>query len=159
MSVYPDLTYPVLTLNVYTGDLGLNEGAPKSVYALDTSTLTQLTGGDTGVDSIELKPGQTRELPAGLGTISLESVPRFASFEVHSDPAQGWALVFSLTALAGLLLSLLVPRRRLWVKVTPDSNGVRAEYAGLARGDDPQLDAAVAALEKAHASAVTKGER
>ncbi|MFK4729504.1 cytochrome c biogenesis protein ResB [Agromyces mediolanus] len=156
VSVYPDLTYPVLTLNVYSGDLGLNAGAPKSVYALDTSTLTQLTGGDTGIDSLELKPGQTRDLPAGLGTITLDSVPRFASFEVHSDPAQGWALLFSLAVLAGLLLSLFVPRRRLWVKVTPQGTGVRVEYAGLARGDDPQLDAAVAALEKAHLAAVTK---
>lgn len=156
VSVYPDLTYPVLTLNVYAGDLGLNDGAPKSVYVLDTSTLTQLTGGDTGVDSIELKPGESQELPAGLGTIALENVPRFASFEVHSDPAQGWALVFSLTVLGGLLLSLFVPRRRLWVKATPLPSGVRLEYAGLGRGDDPRLDAAVAALEKAHVEAVTK---
>lgn len=160
VSVYPDLTYPVLTLNIYSGDLGLNDGTPKSVYALDTSTLTQLTGGDTGTDSIELKPGETRDLPGGLGTISLDSVPRFASFEVHSDPAQGWALVFSLTLVTGLLLALLVPRRRMWIKVTSAAGGrVRVEYAGLARGDDPQLEPAVAALQKAHLAAVTKDRR
>ena len=64
-SSYPDLVYPVLTLNVYQGDLGIDEGTPTSVYTLDPSTMEQLTGGATGVDSLELMPGDTVELPNG----------------------------------------------------------------------------------------------
>ena len=40
---------------------------------------------------------------------------------------------------AGLLASLLVPRRRLWVKATDAG----LELAGLARGEDPRLEGAV----------------
>ncbi|UOE43784.1 cytochrome c biogenesis protein ResB [Agromyces larvae] len=164
-STYPDLVYPVLTLNVYEGDLGIDDGTPTSVYALDPSGMTQLTGGTTGVDSIELKPGETAELPGGRGTVTLEdaspagtadgdlshSVKRFASFDIHHDPTQGWVLVFAILIIAGLLVSLFVPRRRMWVKAVRRRDGrVVLEYAGLARGDDPGLDDAVRAFADAH---------
>jgi cytochrome c biogenesis protein len=156
VSVYPDLEYPVVTLNVYRGDLGIDAGAPKSVYALDTSSLTQMTGGETGVDSIELRPGESQDLPDGLGTVSLDGIERFASLEVHTDPAQGWVLVSSLLALGGLLLSLFIPRRRMWIRLTTSADGARTlEYAGLARGEDPALDAAVADLADAHLDTLT----
>ncbi|MCS5717906.1 cytochrome c biogenesis protein ResB [Herbiconiux sp. CPCC 205763] len=152
-SSFPDLQYPVLTLNVYDGDLGLDGGVPASVYTLDTDAMTQLTGGDTGVDSIELKPGETMDLPNGLGTVTLDGVKRFASFEVHHDPTQGWVLLFAVLVLGGLLTSLFIPRRRVWVKAASKADGaVHVEYAGLARGDDPRLVEAVAALAARHAS-------
>lgn len=152
-SIYPDLVDPELTFNVYSGDLGLDEGIARSVYALDTEDLTQLTGGKTGVESIELKPGQSAELPNGLGSVTFDGVKRFASFDIHRDPTQGWVLVFSLAALAGLLISLFIPRRRLWVAVTTlPSGAVQIQTAGLARGDDPALDSAVSALDGAIAT-------
>jgi cytochrome c biogenesis protein len=171
-STYPDLVYPVLTLNVYEGDLGIDDGTPTSVYALDTTDLEQLTGGDTGVDSIELMPGETAELPGGRGTIEFgdaspdaadgdysQSVKRFASFDIHHDPTQAWVLVFAILILAGLLTSLFVPRRRIWVKAAkrPDG-GVVLEYAGLARGEDPTLDDAVRSFAAAHGTAVGAAE-
>jgi cytochrome c biogenesis protein len=150
-SSYPDLRNPLLTLNVYTGDLGIDGGVPTSVYTLDTGDLTQLTGGTTGVASIELAPGQTVDLPDGLGSVSLDSVPRFVSFDVHHDPTQGWVLLFAILVLGGLLTSLFVPRRRVWVKAVPQADGsTTLEYAGLARGEDPTLEAAVAALADKH---------
>ncbi|MBM7412784.1 cytochrome c biogenesis protein [Clavibacter michiganensis] len=150
-SSYPDLDNPLLTLNVYTGDLGIDGGVPTSVYTLDTQNLTQLTGGKTGVQSIELAPGQTTDLPDGLGSVSLDSVPRFVSFDVHHDPTQRWVLLFAILVLGGLLTSLFVPRRRVWVKAVPQADGsTTLEYAGLARGEDPTLEAAVAALADKH---------
>ncbi len=152
-SSFPDLQYPVLTLNVYDGDLGLDGGVPASVYSLNTDTMTQLTGGSTGVKSLELKPGETVDLPNGLGTVSLDGVKRFASLDVHHDPTQGWVLVFAILVLAGLLTSLFIPRRRVWVKATERADGsVHVEYAGLARGDDPRLVEAVTALADRHAA-------
>lgn len=164
-SSYPDLVYPVLTLNVYAGDLGLDEGTPRSVYQLDTTGMEQLTGGDTGVDSVELMPGESTELPDGLGTVEFEtatpdaaaddfsqSVPRFASFDVHHDPSQGWVLVFAVLIIGGLLLSLFIPRRRMWVKAVTRRDGTTVlEYAGLARGDDPGLERAVEEFADEHA--------
>jgi cytochrome c biogenesis protein len=150
-SSFPELQYPVLTLNVYDGDLGLDGGVPASVYSLDTDSMTQLTGGDTGVDSIELKPGETMDLPNGLGTVSLDGVKTFASFDVHHDPTQGWVLLFAVLVFGGLLTSLFIPRRRVWVKATERADGsVHVGYAGLARGDDPRLVEAVAALASRH---------
>lgn len=169
-SSYPDLILPVLTLNVYEGDLGIDEGTPTSVYTLDPSTMEQLTGGDTGVDSIELKPGESAELPNGLGTVSFDdatpesastdaadgdysqSVPRFASFDIHHDPTQIWVLIFAALILGGLLVSLFVPRRRMWVKaVTKPDGRVVLEYAALARGEDPGLEEAVTSFADKHA--------
>ncbi|MBF4617753.1 cytochrome c biogenesis protein ResB [Clavibacter sp. VKM Ac-2873] len=152
-SSYPDLDNPVLTLNVYTGDLGIDQGVPTSVYTLDVNDLTQLTGGQTGVQGVRLSPGQTADLPDGLGTVSLDAVPRFVSFDVHHDPTQRWVLLFAVLVLGGLLTSLFVPRRRVWVKAVPQADGsTTLEYAGLARGEDPTLEAAVAALASTHAA-------
>ncbi|MDO4018146.1 cytochrome c biogenesis protein ResB [Clavibacter michiganensis] len=157
-SSYPDLDNPLLTLNVYTGDLGIDGGVPTSVYTLDTGNLTQLTGGKTGVQSIELAPGQTMDLPDGLGSVSLDSVPRFVSFDVHHDPTQRWVLLFAILVLGGLLTSLFVPRRRVWVKAVPQADGsTTLEYAGLARGEDPTLEAAVAALADKHVAGLAPG--
>lgn len=141
-SIFPDLRNPVLTLNVYTGDLGIDEGLPKSVYVLDTDELTQIAGRGTDVAGIELRPGETAEIPGGLGTISLDDIPRFISFDVHHNPSQVWILVFALTAIGSLFLGLLVPRRRVWVKIrNTDTQGrVDVEYAGIARGEDPNLE-------------------
>ena len=162
-SVYPALINPTLTLNVYAGDLGIDDGTPRSVYVLDPTDMTQLTGGDTGVDSIELTPGQTAQLPNGMGSVTFEneapagakdyseSVKRYVSLQVHHDGSAVWVLVFALLALGGLLLALFVPRRRMWVKAVADGGTVRLEYAGLARGEDPTLAAAVDDLAASHA--------
>lgn len=144
VSIFPDTVNPLLTLNVYVGDLGLNEGVPRSIYALDTSKLTKLTGINTTGKSLEMKPGQSAALPNGMGTVTFEKVVRYVSLDVHHDPTQGWVLFFSLAALAGLLTSLFIPRRRMWVSIRPEGqNKIRVEYAALARGDDPTLVAAV----------------
>ncbi|KAA9158149.1 cytochrome c biogenesis protein ResB [Microbacterium lushaniae] len=165
-SAYPDLISPVVTFNVFVGDLGIDGGQPRSVYTLDTSEMEQLSGGDTGVDSIELAPGQTAELPDGLGTITFEdespegatgyaeSVKRFASLSIHRDIAAPWVLLFAVLATLGLLAALFVPRRRMWVKATPDGDVVRIEYAGLARGEDPTLGAAVDQFRSRHQTAL-----
>jgi cytochrome c biogenesis protein len=154
-STYPGLKDPVLTLQVFSGDLGINKGSAVSVYTLDTDKLTKLNGPGTDVKAIQLKPGASQQLPGDLGTVTLDSVERFASFDVHHDPTQTWVLLFSILILAGLLTSLFVPRRRMWVKAIRQPDGaLRVEYAGLARGDDPGLDAAVDALAGKHQALV-----
>lgn len=166
-STFPGLVYPVLSLNVYTGDLGINDGVPRSVYTLNTDDMTQVAGRDADTEAIQLLPGQTAELPGGLGTIEFgnatpdaaagdfsESVPRFASLDIHSDPSQLWVLAFAVLVTLGLLTSLFVPRRRMWVAVHEDGDGVRVEYAGLARGEDPGLRDAVESLAYRHGTAL-----
>ncbi|WP_082716993.1 cytochrome c biogenesis protein ResB [Microterricola viridarii] len=168
-SSFPDLEFPMLTLDVYSGDLGIDDGTPTSVYTLDIDSMKQLTRGDTGVKSIQLMPGQSAELPGGLGSVSFDnvdpnapaageevtdyshSVHRFASFDIHHDPTQFWVALFAVLVLLGLATSLFVPRRRIWVKAIEETDGsLRIEYAGLARGEDPGLDEAVASIAEKH---------
>ena len=57
--------------------------------------------------------------------------------QVSHDPAQVWVLVSAMTMMAGLLVSLVVRRRRIWVRVTPAAPGtVSVELGGLARTDN-----------------------
>ncbi|GAB3600098.1 cytochrome c biogenesis protein ResB [Microbacterium tumbae] len=163
-SAYGDLVLPVLTLRVYEGDLGIDAGTPRSVYVLDTTDLTEIAGPDSDADSLQMMPGETVDLPNGLGTVTFEdespegteegdfsqSVKRFASLQIHHDESAVWVLVFALLALAGLGLALFVPRRRMWVKATAKDGSLHLEYAGLARGEDPTLAAAVADLAEGH---------
>ena len=146
-SSHPDLRGPLLTLEVYTGDLGLDDGVPKNAYVLDTASLTQVAGRDAPAETITLRVGDRVELPDGLGSVELTEIPRFVALDIHHDPAQGWVLGFVIAAVAGLLVSLFIPRRRVWAKAVTEADGsVRLEWAGLARGEDPRLAEAVRSL-------------
>jgi cytochrome c biogenesis protein len=95
------------------------------------------------------------QLPQGLGSVTLSDIKRYATLDVHYDPSQGFVLVFAVLVLGGLLTSLFIPRRRLWVKVIEkEDGGLRVEYAGLARGDDPRLDDAVDSLADKHSASL-----
>jgi cytochrome c biogenesis protein len=158
-SIFPSLGDPLVTFNVWTGDLGLDGGAAQNVYELDTSRMTQVAGPRTAAKALELKPGRTVALPNGLGTVRLDSIARFAALDLHHDPSQGWVAGFALLIVAGLITSLLVPRRRMWLRVAgtgPD--GLRLEYAALARGDDPALERALADFAADHRRELESGE-
>jgi len=155
-SAYPDTQNPLLTLQVYTGDLGLDSGVPQSVYTLDTKGLQQIAGRQSDTASIALEPGQTKQLPDGAGSITFDGVKRYVSLDVHHDPSQAWVAGFALLSTLGLLTSLFVPRRRVWVKVVPRKGAEHGEYdleyAGLARGEDPNLERAVGDIAHRHTS-------
>jgi cytochrome c biogenesis protein len=151
ISTYPGLDNPKLSLTIFSGNLGLDNGAPVSVYALNVNKLKQIAGPTASSPGLDLKPGETAQLPNGLGSVTFDGVKRFASLDVHHDPTKTWVLIFAICILGGLLTSLFVPRRRMWVKaIEQPDGGIRVEYAGLARGDDPGLDAAVDALAAKH---------
>ncbi len=138
-SVYPQPLNPLLVLDVYHGDLGLDEGLPQNVYRLDTSRMTSAQADGKNV-SIVVAPGQTVKLPDGQGTITFESLPRFVALDLRHDPSLPWILTFALAIVAGLAVSLFTPRRRVWVRATAVEDGsTTIEVAGLARGDDAGL--------------------
>ncbi|MGA1810846.1 cytochrome c biogenesis protein ResB [Frondihabitans sp. 4ASC-45] len=156
-SNYPDDINPKLTLSVYAGDLGLDDGVPRSVYELDTVGLKPIaaTGSNAVEKPLTLEPGQTVKLPNGLGSVQFNDVKRFVSLDIHHDPTQIYVLVFAILIVLGLLTGLFVPRRRVWVKAVQGDDGLRIEYAGLARGEDPTLERAVDDLAKKHLAALT----
>ncbi|PZE85104.1 cytochrome c biogenesis protein ResB [Curtobacterium sp. MCBD17_032] len=155
-SAYPDTENPMLSLQVYTGDLGLDDGVPQSVYQLSTKGLTQIAGRQSDAPSISMKPGETKQLPDGAGSITFDGVKRYVSLDVHHDPSQLWVAAFAILSVLGLLTSLFVPRRRVWVKAVRRTGAEHGEfdleYAGLARGEDPNLERAVADIAQRHMS-------
>jgi cytochrome c biogenesis protein len=139
VSGFPDLAAPFLAMNVYTGDLGLDDGRAQNVYTLDTAGLRQVLDGGGHPVALQLTPGKTVQLPDGLGSVTFEGVERFASFDVRYTPGQTAALVFALLATCGLVLSLFLPRRRVWVKAVAGTAGTVVTLGGLARGNDAGL--------------------
>lgn len=144
-SAFPQPVDPLLVLEVYTGDLGLDEGAPQNVYELDTASLTPAVDENGERVKVLARPGQTVDLPDGLGTLTLgDELPRYVAFDLRHDPSLGFVLVFSLLALGGLTVSLFTPRRRVWARAYVAQDGATVvEVAGLARGDDAGLQAEV----------------
>ena len=152
VSVFPGLRLPRAVLSAWTGDLGIDDGRPESVYSLDTSGMDRFTGANGAPLAQSLAPGATMELPDG-SSITLDGVRRWAALQVARNPGTRPALVASMLALAGLMLSLFVRRRRVWVRATATDDGrTLVEVAGLARseGDGREVLAdEVAALAEA----------
>ncbi|WP_285728150.1 cytochrome c biogenesis protein ResB [Psychromicrobium xiongbiense] len=137
----PDPGSPMVLLNSYYGDLGLNGGVPQNVFVLNTSKMTPLNDRKLPAGGITLttqNPSYT--LPDGKGSISFDGLTRYVGLEVRHNPAQAWVLIFAATALLGLVGSLFLARRRAWVRagVHPDGR-VLVEYGLLARGEDYRL--------------------
>ena len=139
ISSFAELRNPLLVMDVYRGDLGLDTGTPQSVYQLETDTLEQLTDTDGTDLQLVMQPGDTAELPDGLGTVSFDEIRQYAALDVHHDPVQVWMLPAMALLFGGLALTLFVARRRVWVRVSGDE----IEIAGLARGEDPRVEEAV----------------
>ena len=141
-SVFPDALAPALALTAYEGDL-FPDGRPQSVFRLNTEEMTQLANAD-GTDAARLwvELGETVEIPGGRGTITLERVDRFAGFSIRHDPATYVTLAAALLALGSLLLMLLVPRRRVFARVSDGAVPGRTvvTMAAMAKADDTGLD-------------------
>ncbi|MGZ6792361.1 MAG: cytochrome c biogenesis protein ResB, partial [Mycobacteriales bacterium] len=87
-----------------------------------------------------LLPGQVFHLPDG-SSLTYVDTQQWATFQVTQDPGKGIALLASVGMVGGLLLSLFVRRRRLWVRVSGvragavDGGPTTVEVGGLARTD------------------------
>jgi cytochrome c biogenesis protein len=143
-SAFPDAKRPALALTLFEGDL-FPGGRPQSVYTLDTSKLTQVKAAGGQPLRIWLEPGKTFVLPGGRGSITFDSVDRFAGLSVRHDPGKFITLGAALAALAGLIASLVINRRRLFVRVSPAADRGRTvvSVGGLAKGDDERLQEVV----------------
>jgi len=141
-SFFPDLKNPALALGVYEGEL-YPQGRPQSVYTLNTQKMTQLRNAKGEPLRLLLKPGQTTQLPGGRGSITFDSVQRWAGLSIRYDPGKIIALGGSVAALAGLIASLMIRRRRVFVRVSPAGRRTVVSIGGLAKGEDPGLGATI----------------
>jgi len=109
------------------------------VYSLNTAGLRRLP-----IAPQPLAPGQSMKLPGGLGTLTYTGYRQWVSLAITYDPGQLPALISGIAVLAGLLLSFLVRRRRVFVRAQavdgpsgqPGEPGETVvELAGLTRSD------------------------
>ncbi|MFI6046055.1 cytochrome c biogenesis protein ResB [Nocardia sp. NPDC051321] len=139
-SSFPTMNDPAVAVDIYRGDTGLDTGKPQSLFALDPEQVKQ--GRLTKEARVNLRPGESTSLPNGT-KVTFDGAQEFANLQVSHDPAQQWVLVSAVTMMLGLLVSLLVKRRRIWVRVYPAEEpagtlGKRrtvVEMGGLARTD------------------------
>lgn len=141
VSQFPALLNPVLNLEAYHGELGVNSGLPQSVYQLNKKNLKGFKDSKGAQLRENLKPGETMKLPNGAGSITFEKeIKEWAGFQVARQPGSGWALAGSVAAIFGLAASLFIQRRRVWVRATTGSDGVTVvEMAGLGRSESAKV--------------------
>jgi cytochrome c biogenesis protein len=126
ISAFPAAANPFVGLFVFHGDLGLDNGRPQSVFALDKSRLKQFKHRDGTPFRVSLTPGQVADLPGG-GSIQLVEVRQFARLQISSSPLAVLPLGATILGVLGLVLSLLIRPRRTWVRVR------RADPGGASR--------------------------
>ena len=140
-SAFPDAKNPALSLLAYKGDLGLDDGVPQSVYSLDKKHLSPIRNAAGKPMRVDLMLHQTVTLPDGLGSITFDGMSRFVKLQVSRSPGDVIALSGVILALLGLLGSLFIRPRRIWVRVRSDDTSegpagrrrTLVEVAGLDR--------------------------
>jgi cytochrome c biogenesis protein len=146
-SVFPDGLNPAMSLLAWHGDLGMDAGAPQSVFELVTRDMEKFSRADGRDFRVDMAPGKRVELPDGLGSIEFTGWQRWVKLQVSDTPGKGWALFSVVVALAGLMGSLFVRRRRTWVRVTVRDGRTLVEASGLDRsGAGEGLDDELRAL-------------
>ncbi|OBH84116.1 MULTISPECIES: cytochrome c biogenesis protein ResB [unclassified Mycobacterium] len=136
-SSFPALNAPAVAVDIYRGDTGLDTGRPQSLFTLDPRLIQQ--GRLTKEKRVNLRAGQEVRIdqgPAAGTVVRFDGAVPFVNLQVSHDPGQAWVLVFAITMMAGLLVSLLVRRRRVWARLTPGAGTVNVELGGLARTDN-----------------------
>lgn len=136
VSVFPDDLFPLVSMLVYSGDLGLDEGAAQSVYVLDKDSATQATDEDGKPVRLDLRLGERKKIP-GLGSVEFESVQPWVRIQISQTPGKEVALAGVVLALIGLCGSLFIRPRRVWVRARtaqPGPAGAGGEDDGATMG-------------------------
>jgi len=126
-SSFPELLDPRLLVSVWKGDLGMDSGVPQSVYRINTDEMKRI-----GLWALRI--GETYQFE--VGSITFNGVIPWVNLQVVRDPGKQYALIGSILAIIGLMISLFIRQRRIWVR---EVNG-KVEIAGLALNRLPGLD-------------------
>lgn len=151
VSVDPRPLNPAVAIVVYQGSIGLDSGAAQNVFRLDQRQIDR--GVLERVEAGNLLVGQSLELPDGT-EIRFEGYKQWAALQLSHDPGQLTVLIASVVMLLGLLTSLVVRRRRVWLRCRPAAptagglGGSRTviDVGGLARADSGGFGAEFHAL-------------
>jgi cytochrome c biogenesis protein len=130
----------------YVGDLGLNNGVPQSVYAMDKAGMRQLKKPDGKMFRVDIQPGQTVQLPDGAGSVTFHGVRHWTRLQISRTPDIWITLLGVVLALVGLLGSLFIRPRRVWVRARRGDGTTLVEVAALDRSGGGDLAPVVSSV-------------
>lgn len=132
-SNFPAMRDPAVAVDVYRGDTGLDGGRSQNIFSLDPGQMH--SGAMQMLDRVNLKKGESVTLDDGT-KITFDGAEEFVNLQVSRDPTVYAVLVFAVLMLGSLALSLMIKRRRFWVRLIPNGTGTMTiEIAGLSRTD------------------------
>ena len=99
-----------------------------------------------GGKAFNLHEGQTATLPDGLGTVTFDKVIHWNKLQISQTPLKHVALGGVTLALLGLLGSLFIRPRRVWVRARETADGTLVEVAVLDRSGNDEVGAVVSGL-------------
>ncbi|QBJ95703.1 cytochrome c biogenesis protein ResB [Rhodococcus sp. ABRD24] len=133
-SSFPAMNDPAVAIDIYKGDTGLDTGNPQSLFSLNKEMINQ--GRLVKQERVNLFPGESKTLADGT-QVRFDGAVDFVNLQVSHDPAQQWVLVSSLFMMGGLLVSLVIKRRRIWVRIYPvNGPGKDADTASATLTED-----------------------
>jgi cytochrome c biogenesis protein len=137
-SSWPEAKVPVLTYELSTGDLDL--ARPQTVYQMYEEKMTKVGDG-------VLFPGRSIALPGGA-SLTFADFREYAVFQTTRNPGTRPAFAACVAGLLGLIASLFVRRRRVWVRATPSAGGTVVAVGGLSRHDTGRFQGEFATLAR-----------
>ncbi len=123
---------PLVSMLVYAGNLSMDSGPSQSIYVLDKSQTDQVEA-DGKPFRLDMLPGETVQLPDGLGSVTFEGVEPWVRIQISKSPGQRIALGGVSLALLGLLGSLFIRPRRVWVRARREGGVTMVDVAALDR--------------------------
>lgn len=124
-SASPEPDNPRVLADLYVGDLGLERPAP-------VSELRTQWKPEQLVDRMVLAEGEAVEVADGTITVEFTNLDMWSGFQVSHQPGRRVLLAAGALILVGLLPSLYVYRRRLWVTARAGDQGSEVVLAGAA---------------------------
>jgi cytochrome c biogenesis protein len=141
-SSFPDALAPKMSLLAYAGDLGMDTGQAQNVYVIDKDNVEpvkkpgkEASEAPGDLFRIDIAPGETVTLPGELGSIQFEGWQRWVKLQVSNSPGEGIALGGVVLGLVGLMGSLFIRPRRIWVRARSEGGRTVVEVAGLDRSN------------------------
>jgi len=142
-SEHPEERAPAVMLFAYRGNLGLDAGIPQSVYRLNPRQVAAGQLSQVGEPTL-LRVGEAWTLDDGT-KVEFLGTRQWITLSVRHDPGTVIVLGSVACLLAGLVMSLLGKRRRVWFRATTPGSNVY-EAGGLPRTDYPGFGEEFAAL-------------
>jgi cytochrome c biogenesis protein len=146
VNVKGELENPTLSMLAYVGDLGMDSGTPQSLYELDKAGMRLLKKPDGSMFRVDLQLGDTVQLPDSMGSVTFKGVKHWTRLQISRTPDVWLTLVGVILALIGLLGSLFIRPRRVWVRARRVDGSTLVEVAALDRSGGGELTAVLSSV-------------